>query len=110
MIASRRTHVEYPELVVDPGGGELDARVVAHECRQVTEGAAAEQSSRSPARSGSRTAVGWMCGPLPRPTRTTPSVAIREWARADGQRVSDRGRISRVVLEVCENRNHTPAP
>jgi hypothetical protein len=38
------------------------------------------------------------------------TVAIREWARANGQRVSDRGRISRSVLEAYGNRDQSPAP
>jgi Lsr2 len=38
------------------------------------------------------------------------TVAIREWARANGQRVSDRGRISRAVLEAYGNRDQSPSP
>ena len=37
-------------------------------------------------------------------------AAIRQWARANGQPVSDRGRISRTVLDAYENRDSTPVP
>jgi hypothetical protein len=38
------------------------------------------------------------------------TAAIREWARANGQTVSDRGRISKAVLTAYENRGSDPAP
>jgi hypothetical protein len=36
------------------------------------------------------------------------TAAIRQWARANGQSVSDRGRISRAVLEAYGNRDQNP--
>lgn len=36
--------------------------------------------------------------------------AIREWARANGHTVSDRGRISKVVVDAYENRDAVKAP
>jgi Lsr2 len=38
------------------------------------------------------------------------TAAIRQWARANGQAVSDRGRISKVVMEAYENRDSVSAP
>jgi hypothetical protein len=38
------------------------------------------------------------------------TAAIRQWARANGQPVSDRGRISQAVLHAYENRDSVPAP
>jgi hypothetical protein len=38
------------------------------------------------------------------------TAAIRQWARANGQRVSDRGRISRSVLEAYGNRDQVSVP
>jgi len=38
------------------------------------------------------------------------TAAIRQWARANGQSVSDRGRISRAVLEAYGNRDQNPVP
>ena len=37
-------------------------------------------------------------------------AAIREWAKANGQTVADRGRISRAVMEAYENRGSTAPP
>ena len=37
-------------------------------------------------------------------------AAIRAWAKANGHTVSDRGRISKVVLEAYENRANTASP
>lgn len=36
--------------------------------------------------------------------------AIREWAKANGQTVADRGRISKAVMEAYENRNSMAPP
>jgi hypothetical protein len=41
----------------------------------------------------------------PRPSRSGDLGAIREWARANGYAVSDRGRISREVREAYEAAN-----
>jgi len=38
------------------------------------------------------------------------TAAIREWARANGQTVSDRGRISKAVLTAYANRGSVAAP
>ena len=38
------------------------------------------------------------------------TAAIRQWARANGQPVSDRGCISQAVLHAYENRDSVPAP
>ena len=38
------------------------------------------------------------------------TAAIREWARANGQIVSDRGRISKAVLAAYENRGDVDEP
>jgi Lsr2 len=38
------------------------------------------------------------------------TAAIRQWARTNGQPVSDRGRIPRTVLDAYENRDSTPVP
>jgi Lsr2 len=50
----------------------------------------------------------------PAPSRSAGNreqiAAIRQWARANGQPVSDRGRISRTVLHAYENRDSTPVP
>ena len=52
--------------------------------------------------------------PTPAPSRSAGNreqiAAIRQWARANGQPVSDRGRISRTVLDAYENRDSTPVP
>ena len=37
-------------------------------------------------------------------------AAIREWAKANGQTVADRGRISKAVMEAYENRGSTAPP
>jgi Lsr2 len=37
-------------------------------------------------------------------------AAIRAWAKVNGHTVSDRGRISKVVLESYENRANTASP
>jgi hypothetical protein len=38
------------------------------------------------------------------------TAAVREWARAHGHEVSDRGRISKAVMEAYDNRDASPAP
>lgn len=45
--------------------------------------------SSSPARSGGR-----------KPSSTHDSAAVREWARSNGHTVSERGRISSVVMDA----------
>ena len=48
---------------------------------------------------------------VPRPAANREqTTAIREWARANGQDISARGRIPRVVTEAYTNRNTAPAP
>jgi hypothetical protein len=37
------------------------------------------------------------------------SAAVREWARAHGHEVSDRGRISKTVMEAYDNRDASVA-
>jgi nucleoid-associated protein Lsr2 len=38
------------------------------------------------------------------------TAAIRQWARDNGQSISDRGRISKTLMEAYANRDSTPAP
>jgi hypothetical protein len=42
-------------------------------------------------------------------TNRDKSVAIREWARANGHQVSDRGRISASVVQAYNESNAKPA-
>ena len=37
-------------------------------------------------------------------------TAVREWAKANGQPISDRGRISKVVMQAYENRGSQAVP
>ena len=37
-------------------------------------------------------------------------TAVREWAKAHGQTVSDRGRISKAVMEAYANSDDVPTP
>ena len=37
-------------------------------------------------------------------------AAIRAWAKSNGHVVSDRGRISKLVLEAYDNRANTASP
>ncbi|GGM48140.1 Lsr2 family protein [Longimycelium tulufanense] len=51
----------------------------------------------------------------PAPTTTAPArreklQAIREWARANGHTVSDRGRISAEIMNAYRNHNQVTAP
>jgi hypothetical protein len=38
------------------------------------------------------------------------TAVIRQWARDNGQSISDRGRISKTVMEAYANRGSTPPP
>jgi hypothetical protein len=45
----------------------------------------------------------------PRPaTNREETLAIREWARANGQDIADRGRIPKAVTEAYANRHNAP--
>jgi hypothetical protein len=57
-------------------------------------------------RSGGRRATGGTRRAAPGSTRTRSDLgAIREWARANGHQVSDRGRISAEVQEAYDKAN-----
>ena len=42
---------------------------------------------------------------MPRPTGPGTAAHVREWARANGHEVSDRGRISKSVMQAYQAAN-----
>jgi len=64
--------------------------------------AARKSSGRSSGRGRGRSQSQPAAAEKPRASSREETAAIREWARANGHKVSDRGRISKSVIEAYQ--------
>jgi Lsr2 len=68
-------------------------------------GAARKSGGRSSGRGGGRSQSDPAAAEKPRGSSREETAAIREWARQNGHKVSDRGRISKSVIEAYHAAN-----